>query len=313
MHRLALYNKKNNSFQKKYIFNFGSEGGFYSEFNNMVFGIIYCLKYNYRFILYTGNSKFKIDKGWEDFFEPFCDEITSSWFHNKFNRRIKTPKIKPKYYPIWYGYKLFNRDTYLTPELFHSFYNKEFEKEEFDFPELGLKGNLREVSHEIIKMIYRFNDDTKADIQKSVLTVNLPSEYVSLHIRRGDKATEFNLAPVSDYVYMANKLSDLKEIFISSDDYTVIEELQQEYPEIQLYALVKKEERGYVQDIFAKESKAKRKQDLVTLFASIEIMTSSVLTIGAYSTNLGIFLGMRMPEDEFISIQKSSWYQFESV
>jgi hypothetical protein len=311
MDRLATYNQLNNSFKKKYIFNFGSEGGFYSELNNMVFGIIYCLKYNYQFILYTGSSKFKIDKGWKDFFEPFCDELTSSWFHNKFNRRLTAPKIKAKYYPLWYAYRLLHKDTSLTYELFFSFYNKEFEKEQFDFPELGIKGNLKEVSHEIVKMIYRFNDDTKADIQNLVAGVNLPAEYISLHIRRGDKATEFNLAPASDYISRANKLSDLKKIFISSDDYTVVEDMQKEHPELHLHALVKEEERGYVQAAFAKESKDKRKQDLIALFASIEIMAASVFTIGTYTTNLGLFLGMYMPEDKFISIQKSSWYQFD--
>jgi hypothetical protein len=311
MDLLADYNRLNNSFQKKYIFNFGSEGGFYSEFNNMIFGMIYCLKYNYKFILYTGGSQFKINKGWEDFFKPFCEEITSSWFHNKFNRRIDAPKIKLKYYPIWFGYKLFNKNTLLTYELFHSFHNKEFEKERFDFPELGLKGNLKEVSQEIVKMLYCFNDDAQAGLEKLIQPVNLPAKYIALHIRRGDKATEVNLAPISDYVRRANKLSDLKEIFISSDDYTVIEELQQEYPELNLHTLVKKEDRGHVQNNFARENKAKRKQDLIALFASIEIMASSTLTIGAFTTNLGLFLGMYMPEEKFISIQKASWYQFE--
>lgn len=310
MVRLEAYNKLNNSFEKKYIFNFGSENGFYSEFNNMVFGMIYCLKYKYQFILYSNDSKFKLHKGWEDFFKPFCKTVNSS-FHKKFNKRMVAPRIKIKHYPKWYTYKLFNKNTYLTYDLFNSFYNAEFEKESFDIPELGLKGNLRNVSREIVKMIYKFNDSTKTEIQKMVLDLNLPDYYCSINIRRGDKDTEFKFLSTNTYIEKLKEFSDLKDIFILTDDYTVIENLQKEYPGINFYTLVNKEERGYIHNDFLKLNAAKKKENLIKLFASIEIMAVSKFTIGTYTTNPGLFLGMRMPEDKFISIQKSSWYQFE--
>jgi hypothetical protein len=311
MNKLAAYNKLNNSFQKKYIFNFGSEGGFYSEFNNMVFGMIYCLKYKYRFILYADNSKFKIHKGWEDFFEPFCDTIGPSSFHKKFNKRTTAPKLKTKHYPAWYLWKLRNKDTFLTYDLFNSFFNGEFEKEQFAFPELGLKGNLRDVSREIVNMIYNFNSDTKTEIQKIVSQLNLPSKYISINIRRGDKDTEFSFVPLSAYMNKTKELSDLKDMFILTDDYTVMEELQKDYPDKHYYTLVKQEERGYVHGDFVKISEEKKKADLIKLFSSIEIMANSELAIGTFTTNPGLFLGMRMPEDKFVSVQKQAWYQFE--
>ncbi|HWZ35768.1 MAG TPA: hypothetical protein VNW51_06380 [Mucilaginibacter sp.] len=311
MDRLSAYNKLNNSFQKEYIFTFGSEGGFYSEFNNMIFGMIYCLKYRYRFILHTGNSKFNIDKGWNDFFEPFCDEITQSWFHKKFNKRETAPKVKTKYYPLWYAYRLFNKHTALTYELFHKFYNSDFECEQFDFPELGLTGNLREVSREMVKMIYRFNDETQTQIKNVISSALLPLKYTSLNIRRGDKDTEFNFVPASAYVDKAREHLDLKNIFILTDDYSVIENLEKDYPDLHFYTLVKKLERGYVHADFMKESKQKRMEDLIKLFASLEIMAASQLAVGTYTTNPGLFLGMYMPQDKFISVQKTSWYQFE--
>jgi hypothetical protein len=310
MDKLAAYHKLNNTFQKKYIFNFGSEGGFYSEFNNMVFAMVYCLKYRYQFILYSGNSKFKTQKGWEDFFEPFCESVNSQ-FHKKFNKRLTAKKIKPKHYFQWYLFKIFNKDTFLTYELFSLFYNGVFEKESFDFPELGLKGNLRDVSRELVKMIYRFNTDTGKEVQQIITTLSLPPEYTSLNIRRGDKDTEFNFVPASSYVEKLMELSAIKDVFILTDDYTVIEELEKQYPGIHFYTLVNKEERGYVHTDFINASESKKKDDLVKLFASIEIMSTSGLAIGTYTTNPGLFLGMYMPEDKFISIQKASWYQFE--
>lgn len=310
MNKLEAYNKINRSFKKKYIFNFGSEGGFYSEFNNMVFGMIYCLKYKYRFILYSANSKFKINKGWDDFFEPFCDTVDSS-FHKKFNKRMAAPRIKLKNYFRWHLFKLFNNDTYLTYDLFNLHFNKDFEKEHFDFPELGLKGNLQDVSRGITEMIYRFNDHTKAEIQKMIAGANLPARYISVNIRRGDKDTEFNFTPTTRYIDEAVSRSDLKDIFVLTDDYTVIEELQTAYPNIRFYTLVNKEERGYVHADFIKLGAAKKKEDMIKLFSSIEIMRASELSIGAYTTNPGIFLGMTMPQDKFISMQRVSWYQFD--
>lgn len=311
MNKLVAYNKLNKSFKRKYVFTFGSEGGFYSEFNNMVFAMIYCLKYQYRFVLYTGNSKFNIDKGWTDFFEPFCDEITQSWFHKKFNKRETAPKIKAKYYPVWQLYHLLFKNSSFTYQLFHKFYNADFERERFDFPELGIKGNLREVSREFVKMIYRFNEETYAQIISVVNGINLPAKYISLNIRRGDKDTEFGFVPVSAYIDKARALVDLKDVFILTDDYTVIEDLKGAHTDLKFYTLVQNTERGYVHSDFMKENSQKRKADLIKLFASLEIMAKSSLVVGTYTTNPGLFLGMYMPGDKFISVQKVSWYQFE--
>jgi len=306
MDKLATYNYLNKSFRKKYIFNFGSEGGFYSEFNNMVFAIIYCLKHEYQFILYSGNSQFKINKGWEDFFEPFTNTVNSS-FHKRFNKRLTAKTLKLRHYPQWNFFKLFNKDTYLTYELFHSFFNDDFLKEQFNFPELGLKGGLRDVSREIVNMVYNFNDITKTEIQAAISLLNLPVKYASIHVRRGDKDTEYNFISTITYIKKLNELSDLTDVFVLTDDYTVIEYLQAEHPNIHFYTLVNQEERGYIHSDFMKLSRSEKKNDLIKLFASIEIMSTAEITIGTYTTNPGIFLGMTMPEDNFVSVQGSIW------
>jgi len=224
---------------------------------------------------------------------------------------MQKPKIKPKHYMQWYLFKLFNRNTYLTFDLFNLHFNKDFEKETFDFPELGLKGNLRDVSRGIVKMIYRFNANTKAEIEKMIASANLPAKYVSVNIRRGDKDTEWNFIPASRFMDEITKRTNLKEVFVLTDDYRVIEDLQKDYPDFYFFTLVNKEERGYVHADFIKLSADKKREDMIKLFSSIEIMRASELSIGAYTTNPGIFLGMTMPEDKFISLQRTSWYQFD--
>lgn len=310
MDRLAAYNKLNKSFHKKYVFNFGSEGGFYSEFNNMVFGMIYCLKYQYQFVLYSGNSQFKTNKGWDDFFVPFCPSV-DTLFHKRFNKRITARKLKPKHYPEWYAFKLFNKDTYLTYQLFHQFFNKDFEQEQFDFPELDLKGSLRDVARGIVEMIYRFNEATQAGINDIIAKLKLPAKYVSVNIRRGDKDTEFNYVSASGYLQKLGELSNIKDVFVLTDDYRVIEDLQKEYSAFTFYTLVKPDERGYVHHDFIKQDEDRKKNDMIKLFASMEIMRRSELVVGTFTVNPGTFLGMTMPEDKFISVQKKSWYQFQ--
>jgi hypothetical protein len=302
MDKLTAYNNLNRTFSKKYIFNFGSEGGFYSEFNNMVFGIVYCLKHKYRFVLYSNNSKFKISKGWEDFFEPFVETVNSS-FHKRFNKRLTAKKIKLRHYPRWYFFKFFNKDTYLTHELFHSFFNNDFYKEQFDFPELGIKGNLREVSNEIIKMIYNFNNVTETEIQKKITGLDLPEKYAALHVRKGDKDTEYDFMPTIAYIEKLKEVSSLKDVFIFTDDYTVIEYLQTECPDLHFYTLVNPDDRGYIHTDFMKLKRAKKKNDLIKMFASIEVLRNADITIGAFTTNPGMFLGITMPKDNFVSVQ----------
>lgn len=40
------YQALNRTFRKELIFHLGSDAGFYSEFNNMILAIIYCLQYH---------------------------------------------------------------------------------------------------------------------------------------------------------------------------------------------------------------------------------------------------------------------------
>lgn len=311
MDQLKKYQALNNSFKKSLVFNFGSEQGFYSEFNNMVFAILYCLKYKYRFILYSNNSKFKINKGWEDFFEPFCDS-TSLWFHKKFNRKTEPPRIKKKYYYLWCLYRTWNKNTSFTYELWNKFYNAEFENEYFEIPELEISGNLRAASGIIVNMIYRFKPDIKLEIEKLTSSLNLPTKYVSLNIRRGDKNIEYKFMPLSVYTERLANLSTIKNVFVLTDDFETINLLENSNLGLQFYTLVESTEKGYVHSDFIKKSKQEKKAGLIKLFTSIEIICKSEVAIGTYTANPGIFIGMRLPDDKFISIQNSSWYQFQT-
>lgn len=110
---LSEYKKLNNSFDREYIFHVGADAGFYSEVSNMVSAILYCLKYGYRFKMYSKTGNFAYEKGWTDFFEPFCDE-TTFYLHHRYNARYTAPRIRSKHKLIWGLYRGWNKKTFLT-------------------------------------------------------------------------------------------------------------------------------------------------------------------------------------------------------
>lgn len=300
---LSEYKKLNNSFDREYIFHVGADAGFYSEVSNMVSAILYCLKYGYRFKMYSKTGNFAYEKGWTDFFEPFCDE-TTFYLHHRYNARYTAPRIRSKHKLIWGLYRGWNKKTFLTYELWDKFFCKEFDDEYFDIPELGIKGNLREASTTIANMIYRFNDATQEAINARIEGLNLPSLYVAMQVRRGDKIKENELSPLKSHIDMVDKLSDVKELFVLTDDYTVISELNDKYPQWQVFTLTKADERGYNHQEFAARGALEKKNDLIKLFSALEIIRMSELFVGTYTTNVGLFLGMVMPYNKIVSIQK---------
>ena len=54
-----------------------------------------------------------------------------------------------------------------------------------------------------------------------------------------------------------------------------------------------------------------KQNKMIKLFASIEILSNSKLCVGTFTTNPGLFLGMKMEEKSFHSVQKKSWFKFE--
>lgn len=307
---LSNYQKLNKTYKKKYVFHLGADAGFYSEVSNMIFAILYCLKYKYQFILYSKDANFRYKDGWNDYFLPFCEE-TSFFLHHYYNNRYHKPKkIKKRHYPAWIVYRFFNKKTLWTYDLWNKYFNKEFDSERFDIPELNIHGDLRYASSVIAKMIYRYNNETLKKIKSYINDIGLISDYISMQVRRGDKITECLPTPIEDYFYVANKYAVIKNLFILTDDYQIIEEVKEKYPHWNIKTLTMPDEKGYDHQSFILISKEKKKEKLIKLFSSLEIIKNSKLFIGTYTTNVGLFLGMIMPYDNIISIQKQNWFRF---
>jgi len=280
----------------KLIFHIGHSAGFYSEFNNMVLAMLYCQRHNIEFQLYSADANFGIQNGWTDFFVPFCKE-TRNPAHHYINHRFDVP-IGGKRKILYDLYKFVNPTNMLTAELWNDFRH-------IDQTELSTT-EVQKQSLSIINEIYKFNNNTQQHIDKLINSIELPDQYIGIHLRGGDKKTEHDIVPVETYMQRAYELSTIRTAFISTDDYRYIEELQNKFPEWTIRTLTPKEDHGYYYNDFIALESEKKYKNLITMFASIELLCRADITLCTFSSNIGMFLGMRMG-DRAIGVDMKNW------
>lgn len=308
MINLVEYQKLNNSFRNELIFHVGATSGFYSEFNNMVLAMIYCLQWRIKFSLYSEDANFRYDKGWNDYFLPFCKEVKGG-FHHKYNLRDEDPMfVMHRFFERLRlaAYRIGHRHTYLTYDLFFRFRAVFFERMCFSVPELGIKdSDLRSVARDIVNMIYCFNPEITQDIHKNIELLKLPDQYIGFHIRGGDKFVEHRLEDYKKYIMKAEEVSSLRNAYVFTDEYEIVEKMRRDYPEWTFYTLTEPREKGYFHQDFLKLEPQERKRNMVKMFSSMEILKNSALFVGTFSSNPGMFLGMCM--DQAYGVDYDHW------
>ncbi len=302
MNNVQIYKQLNLSYNKKLIYHFGTGNGFYSELNSMLFSILFCLQNKIQFVLYSKDAPFTFGKGWNEYFESFCPEFKNDFIGKRISRDyINNHKDKH----ICYLYKFFSGNIILN-DIYWYCRSGWFEHTCFNIPQLGIDGDIRHAMKVIIPLIYRFNKKYTFIINSLIKRINLPSNYISIHVRAGDKKTERNLIMPQTYIKKAKELSNCKNCFLATDDYRVFEELRNNNPEYNFYTLTSPTETGYDQELFVKASKESIRQNLTEMFASIQIILSSELFIGTYSSNPGLFIGMQI-DDKMVGMDFDKW------
>lgn len=306
------YKKLNSSFNKKLIFNFGYEAGFYSELNNMILAIIYCLENQIEFKIYSKDAKFSTKEGWNDFFLPFCDESINI-FHKYFNKRrhLDIENMKNSIFKriMISMFKFISPNTYLTSDFWQEFHSRKMEEKRYTFPTLGvINEDLQTTSKAIINIVYRFNLKTETQIKNLIDSINLPDQYVGFHIRRGDKILESNEFPNHLYIRKSIQICDAyRNAFVLTDDYSVIKELKDTFNDWNLYTLTNPKEKGYEFSKYISKPVDDIRIDMIKLFASMEILRKSNYFVGTYSANPGMFLGMCMEKGKTFGVDLDKW------
>jgi hypothetical protein len=234
----SSYTEINSSFELKLVYRLGSDSGFFSEINNMVLAMIYCIENNIQFQLYSKKGSYSADT-WLDYFRPFTIH-KEELFHYAFNHR-------PYIYPL--------PETFIIEELLEKRNKEKVLLTQHVWPFINddkvynvnktinnsiINGNLLEVAQVVIKSIWHYNEKTSNDISSSLKELKLPAEYDALHIRRGDKITETKNSDIKEYFERLDSIIGKNQIpiFIATDDYSVIIEAKTKYPKKKYFTLI---------------------------------------------------------------------------
>lgn len=307
------YTKLNNSFHKTCVFHLGIDAGFFSEYNYMVFMILFCLENRIKFKLYSEDANFGYEKGWTDYFKPFCEEVYES-FHHLYNRHpphtawksaleeltrnrdtsLIRWKLKSEMYLALSKWKRFRNKgvpfDYYTYDLFDKLAKK---NKYYDIPELGICGDYIQAYNVICDLIWQFNDSTAAEIEFIIKNLGVPEHYIACQIRGGDKIIEYDLLSIDLYLEKIANVSTLKNVFVLTDDYAIIRMLREKAPDYNWYTLCQEEEQGYYNTAFSKVSTTIKRKKMIRFFASMQLLEKSTYLIGTITATPCITLGVR--------------------
>ena len=289
----------NKRFSRSLIYRVGIEAGFFSEYNNMILAMLYSLEHKLHFVLDSSSCNFH-ENGWNGFFEPFCENVIDTNEHFRpYDWRLSAKLIfrehTLKYVRNMYPYLSFWKKKLLTQDVFAKSRDRTLLRKYFYQPTLGINGDIQQAWSQLVKLTWVYNKDTKRKIDAHIANLALPDMYIGMHIRVGDKYVEHRIEAIDKYFSCVRKSVLTRNLFALTDDYSVIEEISTRYPDWTVYTLCSKTERGYFHDSFMKESIDFRQNQLIKLFASIDILSNAQQFIGTYSSNPGMYIGMRNP------------------
>lgn len=300
------YQKYNKQFREKYVYRLGGFTGFFSEYNNMIIAMLYCLVHHKQFVLQSRNANFSAGEGWNEFFEPFCKEANNVLL-DKYNHRIKPlyDQKSDRYAFNLYRY-LILQNARFTYEFFDEMRKMPVDTI-YEIPELGLKGNLRECCAEIHKMVWRYNASTGNEIAGMIDGLALPKEYVSIHVRQGDKNIETEVYTPERYMSELQKHTDCRDVFVLTDDYCVLTDLRKKYADYTFYTLCQEDEDGYELHKLHAMPYEERRKSMLRLWASMDVMEKGQVFVGTFSANPGMNMGFRMSEEQIFGIDYEHW------
>lgn len=302
MNIVKRYKEINNSFEKIMVYHLGIDAGFFTEYTYMLNAMLFCLQHKIQFRLYSDDANFRSDKGWADYFLPFCDEVHDK-FHHKYNKH-RLPSwekiIKEKNWGI-IKWKL--KCSYLNlrgdlaafvcykRKVFLNHHIKFNTNTRFFVPELGIDGGYLEAFKVMVGITWRLNDNVKDNVYRLINDLHLSDDYVGCQIRGGDKITETKLLSPAFYYQVLNKKKCLsKDVFVLTDDNRIFEMLQKEYPKVHWMTLCTSDEKGYVNSSFSNKGGELKLQQMTRFIASMEILMKASLFIGSITAGPSHFL-----------------------
>ena len=308
---VASYRRVNESFRRRLVCHVGIDCGFFVELQYMVNAMLYCLAHRIRFQMYSDDANFGTGIGWTEYFLPFCEEVHETFHHRcNFHRPPSWHQIlrlcnnqkslSPLAWKLkailknWAGrllafqayeeYVLLSQDVPPIPEQYYC------------IPELGIDGDYMAIFSLLSRMVWRLQPDVlhQRDAYKSELS--LPSVYAGVQIRGGDKATETRLVD-GETIIRKLELCDGDCVFILTDDYSQYQRAKTVFPKLKLMTLCQSDEKGYHHRQFCQEDPQSKKDAILRLITSVDILLGGRSFAGSIITGPSVFI-MKLRHDD---------------
>lgn len=129
---------------------------------------------------------------------------------------------------------------------------------------------------------------------------HMPKEsYKSIFVRRGDKITSGETQDISlGHILQQTSLTPTDVVYVQSDDYSVVEQLQKTFPRI--YTIVRSHERGSVHETFKTRSVHDRITHTANMLMGLEICGRASECWTDETSNVGRFLKLRYFDSCFL-------------
>ncbi|WP_372714890.1 hypothetical protein [Ilyobacter sp.] len=251
--------------------------GFYSEINNLIFAIIFLKEKKKEIIIDSSRFSYSYKDGITDYLD--FDYETVNFDKNKFSNF---------------------RDRKLNNELLTRYFFKNYifkKVRDVNFRKNRIN-ELAILMKKEINNLYKYNLKTKIKIDENINKLNLPSDYVSFHIRRGDKVfgdcKEADLVLIDVYFEKLKKFTSCDKslnLYVATDDGNILKEIKNKYPQINLFSLYSYENVRESEKKFLNQSRETVRDHTLNLLTEVDILINSKYFIGSFSSNLGRFVG----------------------
>ena len=289
--------------------------GLYSELVNLALAKVYADKYNYRLLVNSRNWNSKIDNGLSDWFIPYFEETHSILTYQEKIYNNEKPWIGKIYYnpSAFWGYwrerlynkifKFFNPTALLSKESFQRMHSG-------DFLSQYSEGELLNAVSNSFKKFYNYNVLTQNNISEKKQYINIPDNYISIHIRRGDKIVTGEMEDINLNIYVdaIRKYSYISNnIYIATDDVTVISYISKKLSDIDIKIYYNKENKlkGFDEKTYNLKSDSVRRDEVLNMLFDMDMMINSSFFIGTFSSNVGCVVAMYLGLDKCHSIDVS--------
>jgi len=178
--------------------------GFFAEVTTVARAMIYAWTQGRQLVLDSSEFAYRFRDGWTDYFQPFCksaSEVVPERIHERF-RFTRTG----------------DRSQFQTL--------RGFDPGRVRFGTLEVEA-LQPLIRHFMRLIFRLSYDSHRHVRRLRESLQLPQEYVAVHVRRGDKVGDEDIHyPVERYFERLGPLQNMT-IFVMSDDYGAVGEVHE--------------------------------------------------------------------------------------